>query len=106
MAEAVCPGPTVPDDQFGGPEPDDAHFTGIILRLNDDGSRNALKQQVQYDAMFLVQDGRLYTPPVAEPIGSSVTSRLSLRSRLTRDSGSNPVLSLTLDHPRRARLRL
>jgi glucose/arabinose dehydrogenase len=33
-----CPGPTVPDDQFGGPEPDDAHLTGVILRLNDDGS--------------------------------------------------------------------
>jgi glucose/arabinose dehydrogenase len=31
-------GPTVADDQFGGPEPDDAHFTGVILRLNDDGS--------------------------------------------------------------------
>ena len=31
-------GPTIPDDQFGGPEPDDAHFTGVILRLNDDGS--------------------------------------------------------------------
>ena len=31
-------GPGVPDDQFGGPEPDDAHFTGVILRLNDDGS--------------------------------------------------------------------
>jgi aldose sugar dehydrogenase len=26
------------DDQFGGPEPDDAHFTGVILRLNEDGS--------------------------------------------------------------------
>jgi aldose sugar dehydrogenase len=31
-------GPTVPDDQFGGPEPDDAHFTGVIIRLNDDGT--------------------------------------------------------------------
>lgn len=31
-------GTTVPDDQFGGPEPDDAHFTGVIIRLNDDGS--------------------------------------------------------------------
>ncbi len=31
-------GPGVPDDQFGGPEPDDAHLTGAILRLNDDGS--------------------------------------------------------------------
>ncbi|MBI1896844.1 MAG: PQQ-dependent sugar dehydrogenase [Acidobacteria bacterium] len=31
-------GATVPDDQFGGPQPDDAHFTGVIIRLNDDGS--------------------------------------------------------------------
>jgi glucose/arabinose dehydrogenase len=28
----------VPDDQFGGPEPDAAHLTGVILRLNDDGT--------------------------------------------------------------------
>ena len=28
----------VPDDQFGGPEPDDAHLSGVVLRLNDDGS--------------------------------------------------------------------
>lgn len=28
----------VPDDDFGGPEPDDAHLTGVVLRLNDDGS--------------------------------------------------------------------
>jgi glucose/arabinose dehydrogenase len=26
------------DDTFGGPMPDNAHFSGIILRLNDDGS--------------------------------------------------------------------
>jgi aldose sugar dehydrogenase len=34
------PGPAgnQPDDQFGGPEPDNAHLTGVILRLNDDGS--------------------------------------------------------------------
>jgi aldose sugar dehydrogenase len=25
------------DDQFGGPEPDDLHRTGVILRLDDDG---------------------------------------------------------------------
>jgi aldose sugar dehydrogenase len=31
-------GPGIPDDQFGGPQPDDAHLTGVILRLNDDGS--------------------------------------------------------------------
>jgi glucose/arabinose dehydrogenase len=31
-------GPGIPDDQFGGPEPDDAHMTSVILRLNDDGT--------------------------------------------------------------------
>jgi glucose/arabinose dehydrogenase len=31
-------GPGIADDQFGGPEPDDAHFTGVIVRLNDDGT--------------------------------------------------------------------
>ena len=34
---------TVPlaDDTFGGPVPDNAHLSGAILRLNDDGSRPA-----------------------------------------------------------------
>jgi aldose sugar dehydrogenase len=31
-------GPGVPDDQFGGPQPDNAHLTGVVLRLNDDGT--------------------------------------------------------------------
>ena len=37
------PGPAgnMPDDQFGGPEPDNAHLTGVILRLNDDGTTPA-----------------------------------------------------------------
>lgn len=35
---ANCPGPIQPDDQFGGPEPDNAHLSGVILRLNPDGS--------------------------------------------------------------------
>jgi glucose/arabinose dehydrogenase len=36
-------GPVTNDDQHtsGGPEPDDAHFTGVILRLNDDGTTPA-----------------------------------------------------------------
>jgi glucose/arabinose dehydrogenase len=36
-----CPGPQVADDQFGGPEPDNAHLSGVILRLNDDGTTPA-----------------------------------------------------------------
>ncbi len=31
-------GPVMADDQFGGPEPDDAHFSGVILRLETDGT--------------------------------------------------------------------
>ncbi len=34
-------GSVIPDDQFGGPEPDNAHFTGVITRLNDDGTAPA-----------------------------------------------------------------
>jgi glucose/arabinose dehydrogenase len=34
-------GPGQNDDNFGGPEPDDAHLTGVVLRLNDDGSTPA-----------------------------------------------------------------
>jgi glucose/arabinose dehydrogenase len=30
--------PGQPDDQFGGPEPDNAHLTGAVIRLNDDGT--------------------------------------------------------------------
>jgi glucose/arabinose dehydrogenase len=35
---ATCPGPIVPDDSLGGPEPDDEHRTGVVLRLNADGT--------------------------------------------------------------------
>ena len=33
--------PPFQDDTFGGPMPDDAHLTGVILRLNDDGTTPA-----------------------------------------------------------------
>ena len=32
------PTPPTPDDQFGGPAPDPAHLSGVILRLNDNGT--------------------------------------------------------------------
>ncbi len=35
---ATCSGTLMQDDQFGGPQPDKAHLTGVILRLNSDGS--------------------------------------------------------------------
>ena len=33
-----CDGAVMADDQFGGPMPDDAHLTGVIVRVNDDGT--------------------------------------------------------------------
>jgi len=38
LPDGPGPGGNQPDDQFGGPEPDNAHLTGVILRLNADGS--------------------------------------------------------------------
>jgi glucose/arabinose dehydrogenase len=35
------PSPPFQDDQFGGPAPDNNHFTGIIMRLNEDASTPA-----------------------------------------------------------------
>jgi aldose sugar dehydrogenase len=40
------------DDQFGGPEPDNAHLSGVILRLNDDGSTPADNPFVGTGAMI------------------------------------------------------
>jgi glucose/arabinose dehydrogenase len=37
----ACPGDVTPDDQFGGPDPDDNHFSSVILRLNPDGTTPA-----------------------------------------------------------------
>ena len=34
----LATGGPVPDDQFGGPQPDNQHLSGVILRLNDDGT--------------------------------------------------------------------
>ena len=33
--------PPQTDDTFGGPAPDNAHFTGVIIRLNEDGTTPA-----------------------------------------------------------------
>src|SRR5436190_8570589 len=39
--QTPLPPPPFQDDQFGGPAPDNNHFTGIIMRLNDDGTTPA-----------------------------------------------------------------
>jgi len=43
--------PFTTDDQYGGPEPDDAHLTGCVLRFNDDGSIPSDNPFYDYGAM-------------------------------------------------------
>jgi uncharacterized repeat protein (TIGR01451 family) len=38
LLQNITSGGPVPDDQYGGPQPNNAHLTGVILRLNDDGT--------------------------------------------------------------------
>jgi glucose/arabinose dehydrogenase len=52
------------DDNFGGPEPDDAHLTGSILRLNPDGTTPANNPFTGIGHVFVARmDGAQETPP-------------------------------------------
>jgi glucose/arabinose dehydrogenase len=54
------------DDNFGGPEPDDAHLTGSILRLNDDGSTPADNPFFGIGHVFVARlEGSQEVPPNA-----------------------------------------
>lgn len=55
----ACPGTTVSDDSYGekDPAPDDAHLTGVILRLNDDGSTPTDNPFYSYGAAVGQQEG-------------------------------------------------
>ena len=48
-------GPGQNDDNFGGPEPDDAHLTGVILRLNSDGTTPADNPFTQIGHVFVAR---------------------------------------------------
>jgi glucose/arabinose dehydrogenase len=52
------------DDNFGGPEPDDAHLTGSILRLNDDGTTPADNPLTGTGHVFVARlEGAQEVPP-------------------------------------------
>jgi len=54
------------DDNFGGPEPDDAHLTGSILRLNDDGTTPADNPFTGIGHVFVARlEGGQEVPPNA-----------------------------------------
>ena len=63
------------DDNFGGPEPDDAHLTGSILRLNPDGTTPADNPFTGIGHVF-----------VARLDGAQETHRTPRRPRATRRS--------------------
>ena len=52
-------GPSAPtaDDSFGGPQPDNAHLTGVILRLNADGSVPASNPFFDFGATIVGEVG-------------------------------------------------
>jgi glucose/arabinose dehydrogenase len=59
-------GPGQDDDNFGGPEPDDAHLTGVILRLNDDGTAPADNPFTEVGHVFVARlEGAQEVPPNA-----------------------------------------
>jgi len=54
------------DDNFGGPEPDDAHLTGSILRLNPDGTTPADNPFARIGHVFVARlEGGQEVPPNA-----------------------------------------
>src|SRR6266508_1355390 len=54
------------DDNFGGPEPDDAHLTGSILRLNPDGTTPADNPFTGIGQVFVARlEGSQENPPNA-----------------------------------------
>ncbi|MEO6594310.1 MAG: PQQ-dependent sugar dehydrogenase [Planctomycetota bacterium] len=58
----------VPDDGFGGPVPDNAHTTGVIRRLNDDGSIPADNPMVLLGTILEIVIGG----PLGQEIGNNV----------------------------------
>jgi glucose/arabinose dehydrogenase len=79
MLQNLLNGPVggdVPDDAFGGPEPDNAHLTGVILRLNDDGSIPRDNPFYDYGATIGGEEGanfqRIYAYGIRNSFGLAV----------------------------------
>lgn len=53
----VGPLPDGTDDQYGGPDPDNNHLTGVILRLNDDGTSPSDNPFFDYGTQVGGEDG-------------------------------------------------
>ena len=71
--------PPAGDDQFGGPEPDDPHLTGVILRLHDDGAAPRDNPFFAAGAGWAARSARTSTScsPTASATASASTSTRS-----------------------------
>jgi hypothetical protein len=81
-APAGSPDPPVEpgdDDQYGGPEPDNAHFTGVVVRLNPNGSAPTDNPFYAEDMTRTSQTFRIVSPnPSGTGIPGQELSRMSL----------------------------
>lgn len=84
----IYPGllPDGSDDAFGGPLPDNAHLTGVILRLNDDGS-------TPRDNPFHKSGEQL-----AERIGGAIGEEVGQNLRRIFAYGVRNSFGMTFDH--------
>ena len=81
------------DDTFGGPAPDNAHLSGVILRLNDDGSTPA-------DNPFFAAGAAM-----GGEVGANIQKVFSYGHRNGFGMAFDPVLAATSGRPRTATTR-
>jgi len=86
-------GPGQPDDQFGGPAPDDAHLTGVIFRLNPDGSTPADNPF----ANVTVQDIAALEQRAGVPLTSAQLSNVTANIRKVFSYGHRNGFGLAFD---------
>ena len=98
-------GEGIADDQFGGPDPVNDHLTGVILRLNPDGT-SAARQPVLQGRRRARRPGR-GEPQEDLRLRPAQRLRHGVRPVQRRPLGAGERRRLLLgDQPRRARLQL
>src|SRR5207248_9562653 len=82
-------GPGIPDDQFGGPSPDNAHLTGVVLRLNPDGTAPS-------DNPFFHQ-ARQVADSIRGQVGSAVADQVEANLKKVYAYGDRNSFGLAFD---------
>ena len=98
-------GPGTPDDAFGGPAPDNAHLTGVILRLNDDGRLRATTRSTRWARRSVVSPaptprGSLRTGSATASGWPSTRAQAACGRRRTATTASTSSTGLSPDSTR------